>query len=90
MNKVEFVKKLKEKAGLATLAQAEAAFDNLFGIIKATLGKGDDVSISGFGSFKVVKRKPRKGRNPRTGEKILIPASKSAKFTPGKALKESL
>ena len=90
MTKAELVKALKEKAGLATLAQAEAAYDSLFGIIKTTLGKGDAVSITGFGSFKVVQRKARKGRNPRTGKEMMLPASKTAKFTPGKALKESL
>jgi DNA-binding protein HU-beta len=90
MTKAEFVKALKEKAGLTTLAQAEAAYDSLFGIIKNTLKSGDAVSISGFGSFKVMQRKARKGRNPRTGKAIQIPASKTAKFTPGKALKESL
>ena len=48
------------------------------------------MSISGFGSFKVVQRKARKGRNPRTGEALQIPASKAVKFTPGKTLKENL
>ena len=90
MTKAEFVKALKEKAGLATLAQAEAAYESLFGIIGATLKKGDSVSVSGFGSFKVVNRKARKGRNPRTGKEMMIPASKAVKFTPGKGLKESL
>jgi len=90
MNKIEVVKMLKENVGLSTLAQAEAAYDNLFGIIKAALQKGDTLTISGFGSFKVVERKARKGRNPRTGQEIQIPASKAVKFTPGKALKESL
>ena len=90
MTKAEFVKALKEKAGLATLAQAEAAYENLFGIISEALKKGDAVSITGFGSFKVVQRKARKGRNPRTGKEMQLPASKTAKFTPGKALKESL
>ena len=90
MTKIEFVKKLKEQAGLATLIQAEAAYEKLFAIISAALKKGDAVSISGFGSFKVVKRKARKGRNPRTGKAIQIPARKAVKFTAGKALKESL
>jgi len=90
MTKAELVKALKEKAGLSTLAQAEAAYDSLFGIIKATLQKGDAISISGFGSFKSVDRKARKGRNPRTGKEIKIPAKKAVKFTPGKALKESV
>ena len=90
MTKAEFVKALKEKTGLSTLAQAEAAFENLFAIISESLEKGDAISISGFGSFKVVERKARKGRNPRTGEEIKIPASKTVKFTPGKALKASV
>ena len=51
---------------------------------RAALQKGYAVSISGFGSFKVIKRKARKGRNPRTGKEIQIPASKTAKFTAGK------
>ena len=90
MTKTELVKTLKEQAGLATLAQAEAAYDGLFAILANTLKSGDAISISGFGGFKVVERKARKGRNPRTGEEIAIPASKAVKFTPGKALKESL
>ena len=90
MTKAEFVKTLKEQAGLSTLAQAEAAYEKLFAIIGATLKKGDAVSITGFGSFKVAHRKARKGRNPRTGKDIQIPASKAVKFTAGKALKESL
>ena len=90
MTKAEFVKTLKEKAGLATLAQAEAAYDSLFGILKASLKNGDNVAITGFGSFKVMKRKARRGRNPRTGKEIQIPASKTVKFTVGKALKEIL
>jgi len=90
MTKAEFVKALKEKAGLSTLVQAEAAFANLFAIIAESLKKGDAISISGFGSFKVVERKAKMGRNPRTGKEIQIPASKTVKFTPGKAVKENL
>jgi DNA-binding protein HU-beta len=44
----------------------------------------------GFGTFSVTKRKARKGRNPRTGEEIKIPATKAPKFTPGKGLKEAI
>ena len=90
MTKAEFVKTLKEKAGLATLAQAEAAYEKLFAIIGGTLKKGDALSITGFGSFKVVNRKARKGRNPRTGKEMMIPASKTVKFRPGKSLKENI
>ena len=90
MIKAELVKTLKEQAGLATLAQAEAAYEGLFNILAETLKKGDSIAISGFGGFRVVRRKARKGRNPRTGEEIAILASKAVKFTPGKSLKESL
>ena len=62
----------------------------MFAIIGASLKNGDDVAVSGFGSFKVVQRKARKGRNPRTGKEIQIQASKSVKFTTGKALKDAL
>ena len=70
--------------------QAEAAYEKLFDIIGAALKKDGAVAITGFGSFKVVSRKARKGRNPRTGKEIQIPASKVVKFTAGKALKESI
>lgn len=90
MTKAEIVKALKEQAGLATLVQAEAAYEKLFAIIGKTLKNGDAVSISGFGTFKVVDRQARTGRNPQTGKEIKIPARKAVKFTPGKSLKESV
>jgi len=90
MTKADVVKSLKAQAGLSTLAQAEAAYEKLFAIIATSLKKGDSLSIAGFGSFKLVERKARKGRNPRTGEEITIPATKAVKFTPAKALKESV
>jgi DNA-binding protein HU-beta len=80
----------KEKVGQATLAQAEAAYENLFAVIADALKKGDAIALSGFGSFKPVKRAARVGRNPRTGQEIKIPASTTVKFTPGKPMKESL
>jgi DNA-binding protein HU-beta len=90
MSKAVFVKMLKEQAGFSTLVQAEDVYGKIFAIIGAALKNGDDVAVSGFGSFRVVKRKARKGRNPHTGKEIQIPASKAIKFTAGKALKESL
>ena len=90
MTKAEFVKKLKERAEFSTLAQAEAAYENVFAIIDESLKNGNDVPINGFGSFKVIKRNARKGRNPRTGKEIKIPASKAVKFTPSKVLKKGL
>ena len=90
MTKAELVKQLKEEAGLDSLAQAENAYNTLFSLLGNALKNGDSVSISGFGSFKPVKRAARKGRNPQTGAEIQIAESTSVKFTPGKALKESL
>jgi len=58
--------------------------------ISSALEKGDSISLPGFGGFKVVQRSAREGRNPRTGEKLQIPASNAVKFTPGKALKERI
>ena len=90
MTKTEFVKALKVKTGFSTLAQAEAAYAPPFAIIRATLKTGEFDAITGFGSFKVVERNARNGRNPRTGEKIQIPAQKAVKFSTDKTLKESL
>lgn len=90
MTKAELVKKLKEEAGLDTLAQAEKAYNTLFSMLAESLKKGDSVAIAGFGSFKTVKRAARKGRNPRSGAEIQIPESTAVKFTPSKALKEGL
>jgi len=90
MNKAEFIKELKEQAGLSTLSQAETVYQTLFAILKTTLKNGKEISIYGFGNFKNVQRKARMRRNPRTGEEIKIAASKTVKFTPGKALKEIL
>lgn len=90
MTKAELIKQLKEEAGLASLAQAENAYETLFSLLGNALKNGDNVAISGFGSFKPVKRAARKGRNPRSGEEIQIPASTVVKFTPSKSLKESL
>jgi nucleoid DNA-binding protein len=56
--------------------------------ITSALKKGDSISLMGFGSFKVVERAAREGRNPSTGKKMQIPASKGVKFTPGANLKE--
>jgi DNA-binding protein HU-beta len=70
--------------------QAERAVHLVFEDIVKALRNGDKVNISGFGTFAVSERKARTGRNPKTGESIEIPASKSAKFKAGKALKDEL
>ena len=80
----EVAKVLKSKT------EARAAVDSMLANISKALKKKEDVTITGFGTFKAVKRKARKGRNPYTGEPIKIKASTRVKFTPGKALKEAV
>lgn len=89
MNKSELVSKAAELSGL-TKSDAEKAVDGVFEAITAALKSGDEVRLVGFGSFSVSDRAASKGRNPRTGEEIDIPASKQPKFSAGKGLKESV
>lgn len=88
MNKAELV---NEVAGVvSTKKEAQAAVDCMVDAITKTLKKGESLSIVGLGTFKVDKRKARKGRNPRTGEEISIQAKNVPKFVPGKALKDAV
>ncbi len=64
--------------------------DCVFSTITRALKKKDTVTLIGFGTFKVAKRKARKGRNPQTGEEIKIKAKKVPRFVPGKALKDAV
>lgn len=89
INKSDIIDKMADKTGL-TKADAGRALDEFVEIVKASLKKGNDIAIAGFGSFDVVSRKAREGRNPQTGEKIKIKASKSPRFRPGKALKDAV
>lgn len=74
--------------GIEVKKTAAAVVDAIFDTIAKTMAKGEEVSIAGFGTFKVSKRAARQGINPRTGEKIQIPASTKPKFRAAKALKE--
>ncbi len=89
MNKNDLVAEVSESAGL-TKADAAKAVDSVLDAITASLKKGDEVRLVGFGTFSVAKRAASEGRNPRTGEKIKIPASKRPKFSAGKALKDAV
>jgi DNA-binding protein HU-beta len=71
-------------------SEAVKAVDAVFDSIEAALKKGDEVRLVGFGTFSVAAREASEGRNPRTGEKIQIAASKQAKFKAGKTLKDAL
>ena len=89
MNKLEFVAKIAEKSGL-TKAEAEKALDAFTAVVPEVLKAGDDIRLVGFGNFEVKTRGERTGRNPKTGEKITIAASKTVGFKAGKALKEAV
>jgi DNA-binding protein HU-beta len=89
MTKAELVEKMAEDAGISKAA-AGKALDSFIGGVKKALKKGTAVTLIGFGTFSVSKRKARKGRNPRTGEQITIKAAKVPKFKSGQALKDAV
>ncbi len=89
MTKADLIESVATKLDLPR-GTAERAVNTIFDDIEEALAKGDKVNVSGFGTFQVSARKARTGRNPKTGEAIQIAASKSAKFKPGKSLKDRL
>ncbi len=89
MNKSELIEHIAHQADISKAA-AGRSLEAVIGAVKASLKKGDSVTITGFGTFAVNKRKARTGRNPRTGNAIKIKASKVPKFRPGKGLKDAL
>lgn len=89
MSKAELIDAVAAGANISKIAAA-SAIESFTGSITKTLKKGGRVTLVGFGTFSVSKRKARTGRNPRTGEPIKIPASKTPKFSAGKALKEAI
>jgi nucleoid DNA-binding protein len=88
MNKADLINEVAKV--VSTKKEAQAAVDCVMDSIAKTLKKGQPVTLVGFGTFKVVKRKARKGRNPQTGAEIKISASKAPKFVAGKALKDTV
>jgi nucleoid DNA-binding protein len=88
MNKADLINEVAKV--VSTKKEAQAAVDCVMDSITKTLKKGQPVTLVGFGTFKVVKRKARKGRNPQTGAEIKISASKAPKFVAGKALKDAV
>ena len=89
MNKNDLVASVASSAGLSK-SDAAKAVDAVFGSISSSLSGGNEVRLVGFGTFSVTRRRATEGRNPRTGERIQIPASNQPKFRAGKALKESV
>ncbi|HIR92784.1 MAG TPA: HU family DNA-binding protein [Candidatus Egerieimonas intestinavium] len=89
MNKAELVAAIAEKTELSK-KDAEAAVKAFIDVVADALKKGDKVQMVGFGTFEVVERAEREGRNPQTGATMKIAASKSPKFKAGKALKDAI
>ena len=89
MNKSELIAAIANKTGV-TKKDTEEVISAFVEVVKETLKAGDKVQMIGFGTFEVKERAARKGRNPRTGQDIEIPASKNPVFKAGKALKDSV
>jgi DNA-binding protein HU-beta len=89
MNKTELIESISTESGL-TKKDAKEALDALMNAISTTLQSGESISLVGFGSFSVINKAERKGKNPQTGKEIIIPAKKAVKFKPGKELSEEV
>lgn len=89
MTKTELIEEVAKRSGLQKRKVATAV-SAVFDSITEALKKGEKVALVGFGTFSVSKRKARRGRNPKTGAEIKIPARKSPKFSPGALLREAV
>ena len=89
MNKGELIRNVAEKTGLAK-KDVESAVNAILSEIKASLSQGEEVRVIGFGSFSVVERAARTGRNPQTGKTIQIPSKKTVRFKAGKAFRSAI
>jgi DNA-binding protein HU-beta len=88
MTKAEIIEKMAKDADISK-AEAREGLESFINSVKKSLKKGNKVTLVGFGTFSIAKRKSRNGRNPRTGETIKIKSSKAPKFTATKAFKDS-
>lgn len=89
MNKEQLVERVAEKTG-ATKKDVADVLNSALEMVSAALKKGEKVTLVGFGTFLIRKRKAREGRNPQTGAKIKIPAKRVPAFTAGKELKTAV
>jgi DNA-binding protein HU-beta len=89
MNKSQLIEAVASDSGL-TRTDSARVIESLLDTVTRTLRKGDEVNITGFGKFSVVKRAARQGVNPRTGERVKIKASKAPKFSAGASLKQAV
>src|SRR6266571_1842698 len=89
MNKAEIVERIYEKVGFSK-KEATDVVESIFEIIKGHLEEGEKVKISGFGNFVINAKRPRKGRNPQTGEEIVISGRRVLSFKPSPVLKKAI
>jgi len=89
MHKTDLIKAIAADSGLSQ-KDSGLALDSFLKAVTNALKEGDSVALIGFGTFKVVKRDARKGRNPKTGKEMQIEASKAIRFSVGKSLKDSI
>ncbi|TKJ45415.1 DNA-binding protein [Candidatus Aerophobetes bacterium Ae_b3b] len=89
MNKADLAEKIADQTGLTKKTSREAV-DAVISAITDSLSREEKVTLVGFGTFQVMERKARKGRNPQTRETINIPAKNVPKFRPGKGLREAV
>lgn len=87
MTKADLVDIVYEKAGGLSKKEAQEIVEDIFETLKATLKSGDKIKISGFGNFVLRDKRPRKGRNPQTGDDIEITARRVLTFRPSQILK---
>ena len=89
MKKLQLIDAVAAKAQIPK-KDAAAAVDAVLDVIAEALASGDDVKVTGFGGFEVKERAAREGRNPKTGEKVAIPACKYVSFSAGSTLKDKV
>lgn len=90
MTRSDLVAKLAERFGQLTQRDAEFAVKTILDAMSEALARGHRIELRGFGSFSINRRPPRMGRNPRSGQQVLIPEKLVPHFKPGKALRESV
>jgi integration host factor subunit beta len=90
MTRSDLVTQLAERFGQLTHRDTEFAVRTILDAMSAALAKGHRIEIRGFGSFSINRRPPRVGRNPRSGEQVVIPEKLVPHFKPGKALRETV
>ncbi len=89
MTKADLVESIYEKIGFSKKESADIV-ELIFDTMKVTLEKGEKIKISGFGNFVVRDKRPRMGRNPQTGQEIMISARRVLTFRPSQVLKQAL